>query len=552
MKSLVTIKFPESTSRNYKQAIRQAKRLASLTPARGKVGVNSVHITKQEFRRRYKQVETLWTVVRGWKGSELLLDGSQVEFGALRQLIMVAECGNQYASAVIPDDHCKLYGDKEGWGCKFLDIINRYLPSSPHYLDGRHRYWFQFGTFVSPTVWRIDKHAIMAALNREAKLKKLDLCPVFDLKKAAAAVGGLPDTIDVTDSDNWQIRHEQGTEGQTIEQKPVGIVPKKFEDDRMHLAFGVWGDEEQQQEEAPTRRFIPAVKFDDIGGIDDILQTVREVIELPLKHPELFQFLKVKPHKGILLHGAPGCGKTLIAKAIANEIKAHFIPVKGPELLNKYHGQSEENLRNVFEEAREFTPAVIFFDEIDSVAQRRSSDEIVRLDSRFVTQLLTLMDGIEDYGNVRVLASTNRPDLLDEALRRPGRFDYTLEVKKPTRRGCQKIFEIHTREMPITDPFDKAAFARQLEGLSGAQIAFVAREGAYNCLRRSVNLASLIAADSTAGINFSELRIGKIDFEKALRTLNESPTSARTPDDGACPHLGPTDAMRAYSSQRLP
>ena len=146
----------------------------------------------------------------------------------------------------------------------------------------------------------------------------------------------------------------------------------------------------------------------------------------------------------LILFGPPGCGKTMIAKAIANEIQAHFISVKGPELLNKYYGQSEENLRTLFEEASEMQPSIIFFDEIDAIAQKRSSEDNLRIEAKFVNQLLTLMDGIEDYGSVCVIAATNRPELLDSALLRPGRFDYQLNVPKPDKEGCKTIFEINS------------------------------------------------------------------------------------------------------------
>jgi SpoVK/Ycf46/Vps4 family AAA+-type ATPase len=229
----------------------------------------------------------------------------------------------------------------------------------------------------------------------------------------------------------------------------------------------------------------------------------------------------VKPHKGILLYGPPGCGKTLIAKAIANEVKAHFISIRGPELLSKYYGQSEENLRDIFGEARYLQPSIIFFDEIDSVAQRRSGEEYLRFESRFVNQLLTLMDGIEDYENVCVIASTNRAELMDEALLRPGRFDYMLEVRKPTRHGCYKIFALHTRNMPISRDFDMKRFSEKLEGLSGADIAFIAREGAYNCLRETIDVESLIQAEDSRKIDFGRLIIQKAHFLEALNQVRK-------------------------------
>ncbi len=271
-------------------------------------------------------------------------------------------------------------------------------------------------------------------------------------------------------------------------------------------------------------RYIPEVSFKDIGGIDDIVATVREVIELPLKHPELLRQLGIKPHRGVLLHGEPGCGKTLIAKAIANDVRAHFIPIRGPELISKYWGESESNLRGVFEEARAMQPSIVFFDEIDAIAQERSSAENIRLEAALVNQLLTLMDGIDDYGCTCVIASTNRPELLDNALLRPGRFDYSLEVKRPNRDGCYAIFNIHTRCIPMEGDFDLYGFSEELVGLTGAEIAFVAREGAYNCLRRSVNFGDLFEKKDVPDKILNSLEVSETDFENALMKVTKERT----------------------------
>ena len=227
----------------------------------------------------------------------------------------------------------------------------------------------------------------------------------------------------------------------------------------------------------------------------------------------------IQPHKGVMLYGPPGCGKTMIAKAIAYDIEAHFISIKGPELLNKYYGQSEENLRKVFEEARDLQPSVIFFDEIDSIAQKRSGEESLRMDARIVNQLLTLLDGIEDYGKICVIAATNRLELIDEALLRPGRFDYTLEIPLPDAEACRKIFEITTNDMPVSDEFSLQEFCPDLKGLSGADISFVAREGAYNCLRRNIDLKGKISGDELEKLEYEDLVIQKEDFRKALSKI---------------------------------
>ncbi len=213
--------------------------------------------------------------------------------------------------------------------------------------------------------------------------------------------------------------------------------------------------------EGETRQ-VPSVTYEDVGGLKRELRLVREMIELPLKHPELFQKLGIEPPKGILLHGPPGTGKTLIAKAVANEVDAHFISISGPEIMSKYYGESEKRLREIFEEAEENAPSIIFIDEIDSIAPKR--EEVTgEVERRVVAQLLTLMDGLEARGQVIVIGATNRPDAVDPALRRPGRFDREIEIGVPDKEGRKEILQIHTRGMPIQPPFSRGEVIRVLQ-----------------------------------------------------------------------------------------
>jgi len=207
---------------------------------------------------------------------------------------------------------------------------------------------------------------------------------------------------------------------------------------------------------------IPEVTYEDIGGLSDAIQKIREMVELPLKHPELFERLGIEPPKGVLLYGPPGTGKTLLAKAVANEANAHFIAINGPEIMSKFYGESEERLRDIFKEAEENAPSIIFIDEIDAIAPKR--EEVVgEVEKRVVSQLLTLMDGLKSRGKVIVIAATNRPDAIDPALRRPGRFDREIEVGVPDKQGRKEILQIHTRGMPLEPDYDKAAVLRVLE-----------------------------------------------------------------------------------------
>ncbi|MEM0203598.1 MAG: CDC48 family AAA ATPase [Archaeoglobaceae archaeon] len=213
-----------------------------------------------------------------------------------------------------------------------------------------------------------------------------------------------------------------------------------------------------------VKRSVPSVTYEDIGGLKRELKLVREMIELPLKHPELFERLGIEPPKGVLLYGPPGTGKTLIAKAVANEVNAHFISISGPEIMSKFYGESEQRLREIFEEAKQNAPSIIFIDEIDSIAPKR--EEVTgEVERRVVAQLLALMDGLESRGQVIVIAATNRPDAIDPALRRPGRFDREIEIGVPDKEGRKEILQIHTRGMPIEPEYSRKDVLEVLEAL---------------------------------------------------------------------------------------
>jgi transitional endoplasmic reticulum ATPase len=228
---------------------------------------------------------------------------------------------------------------------------------------------------------------------------------------------------------------------------------------------------------------IPDVTYDDVGGLKKEISKVREMIELPLRHPEIFDRLGIDPPKGVLLHGAPGTGKTLLAKAVASESGSNFVAINGPEVMSKYVGEAEKKIRDIFKEAAENAPTVIFIDEIDAIAPKReeTSGEVER---RVVAQILALMDGLKERGKVIVIGATNRPEALDPALRRPGRFDREIELRVPDREGRMEILEIHTRAMPLSEDVDLEELAESTHGFVGADLAALCREAAMNALRR--------------------------------------------------------------------
>ena len=266
---------------------------------------------------------------------------------------------------------------------------------------------------------------------------------------------------------------------------------------------------------------IPEVTYEDIGGLSDEIKKVREMIELPLKHPEIFERLGIEPPKGVLLHGPPGTGKTLLAKAVANETNAHFILINGPEIMSKYYGQSEENLRKKFEEAEKNAPSIIFIDEIDAIATRREESK-GEVEKRVVAQLLALMDGLKSRGKVIVIAATNVPNLLDPALRRPGRFDREIEIGVPDKKGRLEILKIHTRNMPLAKDVKLDEIAAVTHGFVGADLAALAKEAAMIVLRRVLPDLKLKEEEPLSENILGKLIVARDDFKEALKVVRPS------------------------------
>ncbi|MEE3269549.1 MAG: CDC48 family AAA ATPase [Candidatus Thermoplasmatota archaeon] len=265
---------------------------------------------------------------------------------------------------------------------------------------------------------------------------------------------------------------------------------------------------------------VQTISYEDIGGIGEQLQKVREMIELPLKHPILFRRLGIDPPRGVLLHGPPGTGKTLIAKAVASETNAHFTSINGPEIISKYYGESEKQLREIFDEAAANTPAIIFIDELDSIAPKRE-DVTGEVERRVVAQLLTLLDGMQGRDNVVVIGATNRRDAIDPALRRPGRFDRELEIGVPDKNGRKEIIDIHTRGMPISDDFDMDWLLDNSYGFVGADISALVRESAMKALRRYLPEIDLEEEQISPEV-LEKMEVRMSDFRQAIKEIEPS------------------------------
>ena len=261
------------------------------------------------------------------------------------------------------------------------------------------------------------------------------------------------------------------------------------------------------------------VSYEDIGGLKDEVKKVREMIEIPLKRPELFDKLGIAPPKGVLMHGPPGTGKTLLAKAVASESDAHFIAINGPEIMSKYVGGSEENLREYFEEAEENAPSIIFIDELDAIAPKRE-DTQGETERRTVAQLLTLMDGLKSRGQVVVIGATNRPDSLDQALRRPGRFDREIEIGVPDSEEREEILEIHTRNMPLAEDVDLHKLASTTHGFVGADLESLCKEAAMRVVRRII--PEIKNDEEIPEEVLKKIVVTNDDFKSALKEIQPS------------------------------
>lgn len=398
-----------------------------------------------------------------------------------------------------------------------------------HVYDNDHltaNSWYAFGEMSESGIFTVNKDAITDRVLSD--LGPCVRCPILDLDTTAEIIARLPEHVDPGQDAGWRYKESGTIENWAVSKSSNGSETRKSkqEEDRKSLFERLASSVRSggagvaaASGATPGSRNVPETRYEDVGGMRDTIAMVREAVELPITHPEIFERLGIRPHKGILFYGPPGTGKTLLARAVARECGAHFIAVSGPEILNKYWGQSEARLRNIFNEARAKAPAVVLFDEIDSFASSRDMMS-ESFEATLVSQLLSLMDGMNELGRVCVIATTNRPGALDSALRRPGRFDHEIEIGLPDAEARLHILKIHTRDMPTDPDLDLEQIAQITGGYSGADLEGLCREAALVCMRRTVNLRDF--ERRIASHQLSALSVTTYDFRTAMKRVGPS------------------------------
>jgi AAA+ superfamily predicted ATPase len=506
------IRFTKVNSYRFSDAVRLAKTYPGYRAVES--GDKTIHTLKVALpvgdSSKWLSLRRLVSIVKGWRTAAVLLNGKESRSWDLEcEMNAICDCYADYDRSLKKEDYCR--------GKRAPDEDLRFL-TCRHEKGvglvtgwGRDIRWYQFGTLSPDTSsFRIDKTAILAALKSSTTPTLAIHCPAFSWGRAADSVSSLPDEVRIGKDSGFELKYSE-----LNREIPVGI--RKTDESRgalsMRLSLAL-PDVHQEPAVGADARSIPSVRFSDVAGQDKALALVRDVVELPLRFPEYFESVGVASHKGILLFGPPGNGKTLIAKAIASECNAHLETINGPEVLSKWVGQSEANLRGIFERANRLAPSVILIDELDAIApQRAEMDQ--QHEVTLISQMLVLMDGLRERRQVVVIGTTNRLDAIDPAMRRPGRLDYMIEIPKPDRSGREAIFRASMRGMRVSDEVDPSHLGSLTDGFSGADIASICREAGLAAIKRAVSSGT--PADACV--------VTKWDFDRALIALDGRRTS---------------------------
>jgi transitional endoplasmic reticulum ATPase len=494
----VRVVFRRTGSSQFARALEMARREPTFTERDRRYSV----VYCQDNLERYRE---LIEVVGRWAQTEVFVNRQPVERERLDGLV---DCYLRRLASPDKRAYCagaSVHETRVGPARQLFPC--RMIPIS----ESNHRGWFQYGRLTRDRVFIVDKAQLRQAVQEHLRRSCAEHCPALFPAEVDSTIDRLPDRIDPRSDPQWTYK-EGWQNGQFV---PVGVekaaVPKG-----VARSTSAASAPAAPAPAAPARA-VPQVRYRDVGGLAAQVRVVRENLELPLRHPELFERLGIEPHRGMLLYGPPGTGKTLLAKALATECEAHFCLVNGPEVISKWHGESEANLRRVFEEARQLQPSVVLIDEVDSIAPDRSR-VTHNFEAVLVSQLLTLLDGLHDRGRVVVIGTTNRPENVDPALRRPGRLGLMLHVGLPDAGGRLEILRVHTRRMPLAADVDLEGLSERTTGFSGADLSALCREAGLECMREVVD----VTADGDLRLDPTEvaaLEVNARHFERALGSM---------------------------------
>jgi transitional endoplasmic reticulum ATPase len=509
------IRFGRTKSPNLPEAIRQAEKMPGYAQHERGREVEIIVSTMVPFEdpELWQRIEELLATVRLWKSTLVLLDGTAITpFQLTRDLSPVIAC---YGKKRRTDPILAYCSGKETptadiscFGCRLIKGVDLYGGS-----ESRVR-WYQFGRLSEDQKrFAVDKDAIVARLRHENTGQPCLLCPAFSWEHVGEAVNSLPTEIDLETSDTFKVKFSA-----LDPSKPSGIEPEYRRSMGLSITMN-GGNGGLSQSSSPARK-VPQVFYHEVAAQDEAIEHLRDICELPLKYAEYFTHLGLTPHRGIILCGPPGNGKTLLAKAVATESEAHLELINGPEILSKWVGQSEENLREIFRRAQELAPSIILLDELDAIAPLRGM-ATQQHQVTLISQLLVLLDGLNERGRVVVIATTNRLHAIDPAIKRPGRFDYHIPVPLPNAKGREAILLLHLSHLKCEVGLDVTDLVDSTPGWSGAELHAIVKEAGLLAIKRAIG----------SGCAATDTRITQTELQEALAAVcakrENNPTSER-------------------------
>ncbi len=484
------IRFGRTRSPRLPEAIRQAEKIPGFAKHDGARGTEIIVSTRIPFEdpELWRRIEDLLGTVRSWQSTTLSVDGKAITpWRFTADLAEVISCYRKKQATDPSLDYCSgketPSADISCFGCRLLKGVD------VHEWGPDRIRWYQFGHLSEDQKsLAVDKTAILARLRHEAADAPCVWCPAFSWTHVADAVDSLPNAIDLEKSNRFAVKFS-GLDPT----KPTGIEPARRSTSvsfPLKLSFG----EYTSTRPSPAARNVPKVFYHDVAAQEHAVQQLRDICELPLKYADYFTHLGLRPHRGVILSGPPGNGKTLLAKAVATESESHLELINGPEILSKWVGQSEENLRQVFERAQALAPSIVLIDELDAIAPCRG-ELTHQHDITLISQLLVLLDGMEERGRVIVIGTTNRLQAIDSAIKRPGRFDYHVPIPLPNSKGREAILRLHLSRLKCEAGLDVADLVAATAGWSGAELQAIVTEAGLIAIKQAIR-CGFAAADT--------------------------------------------------------